>query len=129
VPKFVLREIFQVVHLTLVVPLDLSCPSLLSSVAMLQHILPVLFLTIVLAAGTGAETLPVIQWQDQRMSITAKNVLLADILRTVAQQTGINGATPIGLFYGAPPANCTIATEYWHVGNLTKTGNSYAWRL
>jgi hypothetical protein len=38
-----------------------------------------------------------------------------------------NGATPIGLFYGVPPANCTIATEYWYVGNLTKTGTSYTW--
>lgn len=88
-PKFVLRDIFQVVHLTLVVPLDLSCTSLLPFAAMPQRILPALFLTIVLAARTGAETLPVIQWQDQRLSITAKNVLLADILRTVAQQTGV----------------------------------------
>ena len=38
-----------------------------------------------------------------------------------------NGATPIGLFYGAPPASCTPATEYWYVGNLTKTGTSYTW--
>lgn len=39
-----------------------------------------------------------------------------------------NGATPIvGTFYVAPPASCTIATKYWHVGNLTKTGTSYAW--
>jgi len=40
-----------------------------------------------------------------------------------------NGATPIGLFYAAPPVSCTPTTEYWYVGNLTKTGNSYAWRL
>jgi hypothetical protein len=38
-----------------------------------------------------------------------------------------NGATPIGLFYAAPPASCTTATEYWHVGNLTKNGTSYTW--
>jgi hypothetical protein len=54
-----------------------------------QRILTALFLTIVLTAGTGAETLPVVRWQDQRLSIIAKNVLLADILRTVAQQTGV----------------------------------------
>ena len=54
-----------------------------------QRILPALFLIIALVPRTGAETPPVIQWQDQRLSITAKNGLLADILRTVAQQTGV----------------------------------------
>lgn len=35
-----------------------------------------------------------------------------------------NGATPIGLFYVAPP--CTTQ-EFWYVGNLTKSGASYTW--
>jgi hypothetical protein len=38
-----------------------------------------------------------------------------------------NGVTPFGVFYRAPPANCTTATKYWYVGNLTKTGTSYTW--
>ncbi|HXG22241.1 MAG TPA: S8 family serine peptidase [Methylomirabilota bacterium] len=38
-----------------------------------------------------------------------------------------NGATPIPLFYGAPPASCTTSTEFWHVGNLTKNGATYTW--
>jgi hypothetical protein len=87
--KFVPRAIFPVVNLNCVVPLDLSCPSLLPFAAMPQRILTALSLTIVLAAETGAETLTMIQWQDQRLSITAKNVLLAEALRTVAQQTGV----------------------------------------
>jgi len=38
-----------------------------------------------------------------------------------------NGATPIGLFYGAPPASCVATTRYWHVGSLTKSGTTYTW--
>lgn len=37
-----------------------------------------------------------------------------------------NGATPIGVFYAAPPATCAT-NEYWHVGNLTKSGTAYTW--
>jgi len=35
-----------------------------------------------------------------------------------------NGATTLGSFFAAPPASCTTQ-QYWHVGNLTKTGTSY----
>ncbi len=38
-----------------------------------------------------------------------------------------NGATPIGTFYGVPPASCTTATRYWHVASLTKSGTAYTW--
>jgi hypothetical protein len=37
-----------------------------------------------------------------------------------------NGATPLGLFYAAPPAACTTQS-FWHVGNLTKAGAAYVW--
>ena len=36
-----------------------------------------------------------------------------------------NGATVLGSFFAAPPASCTTQ-RFWHVGNLTKTGTSYA---
>jgi hypothetical protein len=36
-----------------------------------------------------------------------------------------NGATLTGIY---APAYATCGTnEFWHVGNLTKTGTSYAW--
>jgi len=56
---------------------------------MTQRLLRAVFFILVSTVSGAADPLPVIEWRDQRLSIAAKNTPLADLLRTVAQQTGV----------------------------------------
>ncbi|HXG22240.1 MAG TPA: HEAT repeat domain-containing protein [Methylomirabilota bacterium] len=56
---------------------------------MTQRLLRAFFFILVFPVSVAADPLPVIEWRDQRLSIAAKNSPLADLLRTVAQQTGV----------------------------------------